>query len=211
MGRKPGIRQRQILELLLERRSGLSIDEIAAHTGISRTAVQQHFAVLEQRGYVEKAARNKTGGRPVQIYVLTDTGLNYFPKQYAWFSELLVQQLKNDLGQEAVSAFMSKLGDGLAQQLAVNFNGKPFAERLSGLLATMQDLGYQANASYDEASGITSIIALHCVYHDIAQQHPEVCQFDRTLLAGVLACDVEQVECMAEGDRRCCFKLQNGG
>lgn len=211
MGRRPGIRQRQILELLLQQRAGLSIDEIAAHTGISRAAVQQHFTVLERRGYVEKAARNKTGGRPVQLYVLTDTGLNYFPKQYAWFSDLLLRQLKNQLGEEALLAFMSQLGSGLAQELAVNLHGKPFAERLDGLLAAMQDLGYQASARYDEASGATSVVALHCVYHDLAQHHPEICQFDRALLAGVLACGVEQLECMAEGGRQCCFKLKNGG
>lgn len=211
MGRKPGSRQRQILELLLEQRCGLSIDEIAARTGISRTAVQQHFAVLEQRGYVAKAARHKTGGRPVQTYVLTDTGLNYFPKQYAWFSELLLRQLKNELGKEAAQAFMSKLGAGLARELAVNLDGKPFAERLAALMAAMQDLGYQASVAYDEAAGAASIKALHCVYHDIAQQHPEVCQFDRALLAGVMACNVEQVECMAEGGRQCCFKLKTGG
>ncbi|MGR8933081.1 MAG: helix-turn-helix transcriptional regulator [Gammaproteobacteria bacterium] len=208
MERKPGSRQRQILELLLARRGGLSIDEVAASIGVSRTAVQQHFTVLEQRGYVEKAARHKTGGRPVQTYVLTDIGVNYFPKQYAWFSELLLRQLKNEMGHEAVVAFMANLGAGLAQELAADLHGKPFAERLTALLAAMQELGFQANVEYDAAGNSASLTALHCVYHDLAQVHPEVCQFDRALLAGVAACSVEQVECMAEGGRLCCFKLK---
>jgi predicted ArsR family transcriptional regulator len=211
MGSKTGSRQRQILQLLLEQRAGLSIDEAAVRAGISRTAVQQHFAVLEERGHVKKAARNKTGGRPVQIYVLTDAGLNYFPKQYAWFSELLVRQLKSELGAEAVETFLSKLGAELAQELAATIDGKPFPERLAALLAAMRDLGYQASVAYDEATGAASIKALHCVYHDIAQKHPEICRFDRALLAGVLQCGVEQTECMAEGARQCCFKVKDGG
>jgi predicted ArsR family transcriptional regulator len=211
MGSKMGSRQQQILTLLLEQRAGLSIDAAADRTGISRAAAQQHFAVLEQRGYVAKAERNKTGGRPVQMYVLTDAGLNYFPKQYAWFSELLVRQLKSEMGVEATQAFLSKLGAELARELAANLDAKSFPERLAALLAAMGELGYQANAAYDEATGVASIKALHCVYHDIAQKHPEVCRFDRALLAGVLQCGVEQTECMAEGARQCCFKIINSG
>jgi len=64
-------RQQQILKLLLENKAGLSIDEIATALNISRSAVQQHFAVLERDGYIHAGVLNKIAGRLVQIaYVL---------------------------------------------------------------------------------------------------------------------------------------------
>ncbi|HEY5138751.1 MAG TPA: helix-turn-helix domain-containing protein, partial [Methylococcales bacterium] len=56
-------RQHQILEHLLENRTGLSIDALAKELDISRAAVQQHIVGLEGDGYIKKTALNKTAGR----------------------------------------------------------------------------------------------------------------------------------------------------
>jgi len=85
MSQEISSRQNQILKLLLENRKGLCIDNVADALDISRTAVQKHFAALENEGYIKKKTLNKTAGRPVTVYALTDKGINYFPKQYAWF------------------------------------------------------------------------------------------------------------------------------
>ena len=47
-----GDTQRQILALLLNRKEGMTVDQMADHFGIGRTAVNQHLAVLQQQGYV---------------------------------------------------------------------------------------------------------------------------------------------------------------
>jgi predicted ArsR family transcriptional regulator len=43
-----GQRQRELLEKLLHRKSGLTIDELAKELGITRNAVQQHALSLEK-------------------------------------------------------------------------------------------------------------------------------------------------------------------
>ena len=70
-------RQRQILELLLTNKAGLSIDEIASALDISRNAVQQHFTSLERDGYIQTGIMKKTAGRPVRTFVLTEAGVNW--------------------------------------------------------------------------------------------------------------------------------------
>ncbi|MEI7995269.1 MAG: HTH domain-containing protein, partial [Methylococcaceae bacterium] len=110
MAEKVGSRQQQILNLLLEKKTGLSIDEIATALNISRNAVQQHFTVLEKDGYIQTGVLNKTAGRPVRSYVLTEAGINSFPKQYAWFSDLILTDLKNELGTDAFQRYLHKLG-----------------------------------------------------------------------------------------------------
>jgi len=201
MTEKIGSRQQQILKLLLENKAGLSIDEIAAALAISRNAVQQHFTALERDGYIQTGGLNKTAGRPVRAYILTEAGINSFPKQYAWFSELILSNLKEEMGSEAFQRYLHKLGVSLSQNLLPQFEGKPSGERIDELLKIMEQLGFQAKAVD------SSIEACNCIYHDLAQKHEEICEFDRTLISSLLDKEIDHVECMATGGAVCRFKI----
>ncbi|MDP2097415.1 MAG: HTH domain-containing protein [Methylobacter sp.] len=203
---KISARQHQILEHLLENRKGLSVDELAKALDISRTGVQQHFVVLERDGYIKKSMLNKTGGRPVTIYVITDKGNNYFPKQYAWFSALVLGDLQQEMGAERFKAYMQKLGRNLADKLRERFDGKGLDERVDELVAIMAGLGFQVQVELDAEN--LHIKASNCVYHDLAQQHHEICAFDLALMSSLLDKDVEPLKCMAEGDCHCRFKIK---
>ncbi|SJM94610.1 helix-turn-helix transcriptional regulator [Crenothrix polyspora] len=205
-----GSRQRQLLELLLENKEGLCIDDMAKALTISRNAVQQHISVLELEGYLQAGELNKTAGRPVRRYVLTEAGINSFPKQYAWFSMLMLGDLKNEIGSEAFQRYMSKLGDNLSQSYKYRFTGKPADERREELLKIMDDLGFKTGSKTDlDSNDPTTIKAYNCIFHDLAQKHNEICQFDIALMTSLLEKDVELVECMAKGSGACCFKILN--
>jgi predicted ArsR family transcriptional regulator len=207
MAEKVGSRQQQILKLLLENKAGLSIDEMATALAISRNAVQQHFTALERDGYLQIGGFHKTAGRPVRAYILTEAGINSFPKQYAWFSELLVSNLKEEMGAEAFQRYLHKLGHALSQGFLAQFDGKPTGERIVELLKIMAQLGFQAKAVADDDD--TSIEACNCIYHDLAQKHQEICEFDRALISSLLDKKIEHTECMATGGAVCRFKVLN--
>ena len=203
-----GSRQRQILELLLEHKDGLCIDEIARALNISRNAVQQHIAVLELEGYLQVGELSKTAGRPVRSYILTEAGINSFPKQYAWFSTLMLADLKNEIGPEAFQRYMYKLGDNLSQSYKYRFTGKKLDERREELLKIMDTLGFKTGSKADSnGSDPTTIKAYNCIFHDLAQKHNEICKFDIALMTALLEKDVELTECMAKGSGVCCFKI----
>lgn len=202
-------RQQQILKLLLENKAGLSIDEVAIALSISRNAVQQHFAVLERDGYIQAGVLNKTAGRPVRSFVLTKAGINSFPKQYAWFSELILADMKNEMGSEVFQRYLHKLGSNLSQSLLPQFEGKQTGERIEALLKVMDGLGFDARNMTDSGNNEQTIEARNCIYHDLAQKHEEICEFDRTLISSLLDKDIDHVECMAKGGAVCCFKIIN--
>lgn len=202
-------RQQQILKLLLENKAGLSIDEVAIALSISRNAVQQHFAVLERDGYIQAGVLNKTAGRPVRSFVLTKAGINSFPKQYAWFSELILADMKNEMGSEAFQRYLHKLGSNLSQSLLPQFEGKQTGERIEALLKVMDGLGFDARNMTDSGNNEQTIEARNCIYHDLAQEHEEICEFDRTLISSLLDKEIDHVECMAKGGAVCCFKIIN--
>ena len=201
-------RQHQILEHLLENRNGLSVDELAKVLGISRTGVQQHFVVLERDGFIKKSTLNKTAGRPVTIYVITDQGNNCFPKQYAWFSELMLSDLQQEIGAERFKAYMQKLGGKLADTLRGQFAGRNLNERVDQLALVMTDLGFQVKVAIEPETERFNIQAGNCIYHDLAQKHREICEFDLALMSSLLDKDVEQLSCMAKGDCNCSFRIK---
>ena len=209
MAEKVGSRQQQILNLLLENKAGLSIDEIATALNISRNAVQQHFTVLERDGYIQAGVLNKTAGRPVRSYVLTEAGINSFPKQYAWFSDLILTDLKNELGTDAFQRYLRKLSSNLSQSLLPQFEGKQTDERIEALLKVMDGLGFNVRNMTDSGSTEQTIEACNCIYHDLAQKHEEICEFDKTLISTLLDKEIEHIECMAKGGAVCRFKIFN--
>lgn len=211
MLQKISSRQHQILKLLIEKRSGLSIDEIADALAISRTAVLQHFSAIENEGYIKKDTLNKTAGRPVTIYVITDKGINTFPKQYAWFSELILTNLQEELGPERFKNYMEKLGDKVAEKLQERFAGKNLQQRMDELLLVMSDLGYQVQAGQDTEPDQLDIRAHNCVYHDLAMKHQEICAFDLALMSNLLNQKMELLTCIAKGGCACNFRVKKPG
>ena len=203
-------RQHHILARLLENRTGLSIDALAKALDISRAAVQQHIIGLEGDGYIKKNALNKTAGRPVVIYGITDKGINYFPKQYAWFSDLILSELLQEMGAEGFKDYMHRLGIRLANNLRSQFEGKNLNDRVDELLLIMTNLGFQVTTGIEsEASKTTVIRANNCIYHDLAQKHNEICAFDLALMSSLLDKEVEHLSCMAKGDCACHFRIQD--
>ncbi len=202
-------RQHHILELLLENRTGLSIDAFAKILDISRAAVQQHVVGIEVDGYIKKISLNKTAGRPVVIYGITDKGINYFPKQYAWFSDLILSELRQEMGAEGFKDYMHRLGIRLANSLGSQFEGKKLNDRMDELLLIMANLGFQVTTGIESETGRSVIRANNCIYHDLAQKYNEICSFDLALMSSLLDKEVKQLSCMAKGDCACHFRIQD--
>jgi len=201
-------RQNQILELLLKHRKSHSINKISEELGISRTAVLQHFATLEKNGYITESESKKIRGRPAPHFVLTERGIKYFPKQYAWFSELLLKDFKKILGANAFRNHLKNMGMAMAQQLKEPLDELNKTGRLKKLIIIMTDLGYQANLiNKSENNPHTMIEAHNCVYHELAQTHPEICEFDIGLISTFLKQELELTKCLAKGGCACRFKI----
>lgn len=199
--------QHRILNQLLVNKNGLSIDELAKALDVSRNTIQQHFSVFERDNLIKRKQVNKTAGRPVTIYELTDLGINYFPKQYAWFSEVILSDLLEELGETGFAEFLSRLGNKMAGQLNSSIIGKTTPEKVAEAAKLMSDLGFQAQA-HTAQENTPVIQAVNCIYHDLAKRHQAVCGFDISLIANLVGKDIEHTRCMAKGDCLCEFKIK---
>lgn len=203
-----GDSQQQVLTQLLERKLGATLDELVATVGLGRTAINQHLVALERNGFVRKGAPRKSGGRPQNTYLLTEEGTNLFPKQYSWFSKLLIQTLREEFGEEQAAAYMYNLGVKSSASLIPRLVGKNRAERIQEIVKIMNETGFVASTIPSASpEKIPRVQCKNCVYHDLSKDYPEVCRFDIGFLSGLMGAEVEHQTCMQRGSESCSFRF----
>jgi DeoR family transcriptional regulator, suf operon transcriptional repressor len=159
------------------------------------------MVALEQLGYTEQASQRQTGGRPAILYKMSLKGFELFPKQYAWFSEIMLQTLRESGGPGVLEKWMREMGRSVARGLLPSLKGTSERERLEAVVSVMNQLAYEAKVV--EGSG--EIDATNCVYHALAARFPEVCEFDRELLRVLMEGSVDHKTCMVKGGGSCRF------
>lgn len=201
-----GERQRQLLLLLLHNKAGLTVDDLSVQLQITRNAVRQHLAALERDDLVKRGDTKPSGGRPEQLYLLSDRGSELFPRRYSWFSELLIEAIASEVGHDAVGAKLEQMGRAVGRQLSGSGQAAPdLGGRVAAMAKIMQELGYAARVA--EPPATQTIDASNCVFHHLAAKFPEVCRFDLGLIGTFADATVDHQECMVRGGRMCRFKL----
>jgi predicted ArsR family transcriptional regulator len=202
-----GRRQKDLLKLLLRHKEGLTVDELGSKLGVTRNAVRQHLAALESDGFLAAGETKATGGRPTQLYVLSQKGKELFPRQYSWLAQLMLESVKQEAGGDGLRKRLHAMGVKVGNQLrAQNPHLRTRQDRVLKLAELMEQLGY--NTASTTVLNPTVISADNCVFHDLALKDPDVCQFDLALLSTFSDSSVEHQECMAKGGHVCRFKFR---
>lgn len=202
----PGGTQRGLLRTLLHNKAGMTVDELTGALKVSRNAVRQHLTSLERDGLVSKGATRPSGGRPEQLYAITGRGQEIFPRQYSWFSEMLMGTLHSMLGNDGAATRLVEMGRSVGTGLAARLSQMAGRrERVAAAAETMRELGYEATFAAND--GNLDIEAQNCVFHQLAMKYPDICKFDLALLSSATGQHVEHRACMARGDLKCCFRF----
>lgn len=202
-----GARQKELLRLLLKNKAGMTADELCEGLNITRNAARQHLAALESDQLVTKGATRPSGGRPQQLYLLTDRGRELFPRHYSWFAEMLIESIRNNAGDEGLRERLRTMGEQVADRLRGQYALATRQERVEKLAEIMEQLGYTAQSRIG-ADGVPVIEASNCIFHHLALSNPDVCQFDLALLSNFTDSEVDHQECMAKHGNVCRFSLQ---
>lgn len=206
-----GSRQQALLKLLLKNKGGLTMDELSENLKISRNAVRQHVSALESNGIVTEGETRPSGGRPEQLYILTNEGKEFFPRNYSWLAQLMIESITQESGADGLKERLSAMGVGVAQQLlSQNAALKTREQKVEKLVEVMDMLGFSARNSTVEGD-VPVIEADNCIFHNLAMKKSEICQFDLALLSTFSDCAVVQEECMAKGGNVCRFKFESNG
>jgi predicted ArsR family transcriptional regulator len=205
-----GARHKEFLELLIRNKTGLTVENFSGSLGITRNAVRQHLATLETHAMVAKSVTRPSGGRPEQLYVLTDKGSSFFPRQYSWFAQLLIETVAQEVGEEHLGDRLAAMGEKVAKSLlAGDAQQNDLPTQVQKLAVVMEDLGYKIDRDAPaDKGGMPIIEAGNCVFHDLAKKRPHVCRFDLALLSTFTDSKVMHDECMVRGGNVCRFRFE---
>jgi predicted ArsR family transcriptional regulator len=195
-----GRTQQDLLNALLYHGSGMSIDELASHLAVTRTAIRQHLAALERDRLVLRGETRATGRRPEQLYQLSDHAREMFPRQYQLLANVLIEEVAGIIGPEALATLMRNMGRKLAAEREQDTVDE------ARIVHHMNQAGYEAQVFF-RSSGEKEIVAHNCVFHRLAAAHPVICELDLALIGALGGGEVEHLECMVRGGHVCRFKL----
>ena len=99
--------------VVLLRRSGRTVEELARALNLTDNGVRAHLAVLERDGIARQRGsvrRGSGGGKPAYVYELTSEAEELFPKAYEPVLGRLLDVLAQRLGPEESEALLRSLG-----------------------------------------------------------------------------------------------------
>ena len=191
-----GDTQRALLESLLHHPAGLTVEQLVNKVGVTANAVRQHLAALESEGFVVYEVRPVPRGRPQHAYRLSDRGQEAFPRRYKELAEVVIEELGEHLQAPALVRAMRRMGKRAAEGLGADRVPVQDTAKL------MDRLGYEATAT-----SASEIVAMNCVFHQLARRFPAVCEFDLGFMEAATGRKVEHRECMVRGGACCRFRF----
>jgi predicted ArsR family transcriptional regulator len=202
---------RRKLLLLLRKRPGVTVTELAAELELTGMGVRRHLDALQSEGLVETTTCDRKGlGRPAAGWRLSATGLELFPRRYDRVALEVLEDVADHAGQDAVDAVFTRRTDKLVAEYEAELAGADeLPERVAGLARIRDDAGYLAESSTD-GDGDLLLTENNCAVHRVAERYPVVCAQELALLRRVLGPDVEvtrEAHTMA-GDAVCRYRIR---
>ncbi len=182
-----------------------TILEIADEVGINAISVRHHLTSLQAASLVTAEEERHGVGRPRLVYFLTDRGMEKFPTRYYHLTNILLNQLKASMPESEVRDIFRNMAEKLSEDYKPAFEALKFEDKLVMLKSVMAKEGYELTVS---GSGNSyQINEISCPFYQIGKEHPEICLFDKSLIAKLLSIPEDQVEHIQNKENHCAFQI----
>ena len=182
-----------------------TINDLAEKAGISPISVRHHIASLEAEGLITSEEERHGVGRPRQVFLLTQTGIEQFPTRYVRLTIRLLEHLKETMPEAMINKLFIQMAEDLANDLSdgTEMQNLSMKERLDVVKDLLRQEGF--DIEWEKSENGYQIYEASCPYYYIGQNHPEVCAVDQILISKVLSVPAEKVKCILKGDNNCTY------
>jgi len=184
-----------------------TIIEIAEAVGINAISVRHHLTNLQAASLVSAEEERHGVGRPRLVYFLTDQGLEKFPTRYYRLTNSLLEQIKETLPEFEVKKLFKKMAAKLSDEYQPVFESLGFEEKLTLLKSVMAKEGYELD--WERSNEGYQINEISCPFYQIGKEHPEICLFDKSLIANLLSIPEKEIKHVRNGGNLCAFQIAN--
>ncbi len=196
----------QIIEYL-QRNGSATIKELEDLLNVTTTAVRQHLTTLQADGYIERRVVHAGVGRPHHAYFTTPRVQELFACHCDDLALTLLEELFQLEGQERTAQLLDRVGTRLAGKYASTVRSTLLHDRVDELARALNGNGILSDAIIGDGD-VIALRTYNCPFHELAQEHREICEMDRSMMEKVLGTDVSLSQCMLEGHAGCTFVVQ---
>jgi len=188
--------------VLLLRRAGHTVEELAQALSLTDNAIRAHLATLERDGFVRQLGERRGSGKPAYLYGLSPDAEQLFPKAYGPTLRQLLEVLHEDMTPDEVELLMRRTGQRLAE--GWDHPTGDLRSRLKMAVDVLNELG--GLAEIEQQEGMYYIHGYSCPLATVVPGHPEVCHLAETMLTELVGLPIQQC-CDGRDDAKCCFKV----
>jgi DeoR family suf operon transcriptional repressor len=201
--------QRAVL-YALKRRGEATAEDLAGSLDMTVSGARQHLSALADDGLVVSRAQPATAGRgrPRHLYRLTPHAETLFPKAYGELTNELLGYVA-DTDRELLDQLFAKRRETRVTNAQARLATKrTLGAKVAELTRILDEDGYLASWEKVEP-GVYRIVEHNCAIWAVAERYGQACtselEFIRTVLDGA---DVERVQHMIAGARRCAYEVR---
>lgn len=192
--------------VMLLRRAGRTVDELAQALDLTDNGVRSHLATLERDGLVRQHGTRRGAGKPAYTYELTSEADRFFPKAY---DEILVHVL-DVLGERLTPEQVGQVFAEVSRRLAVGRVAPDgdLRSRVAWGATVLRDMG--GLPEVEERDGAFLIRGYSCPIGSVVSRHPGACRLAEQLLSRVIGATVRE-RCERDGSPSCGFEVLHDG
>ncbi|WP_096202536.1 helix-turn-helix transcriptional regulator [Bacillus sp. FJAT-45350] len=198
----------QILDLL-KKHQQLTVADLAIHLGITEMAVRRHLNTLERDNLIQTNLVRQAMGRPTNMYSLTLTGQENFPRNYAMLTIDFLQDIEELSGKKVIKELFERRKERMRETYQEVLDKKTFEEKIKALADIQNKNGYMVE--WEKSDDETFIFKeYNCPISQIAKEYPVACECEQGLFKELLETeDIECEACMAtEEVPHCYYKIK---
>jgi predicted ArsR family transcriptional regulator len=189
----------------IQLRGKASIKDMAADLGVTASAVRLHLTQLQARGAVQVEKVREGVGRPYYVYSVTPEAHNLFHKDYGDLARLLLEEVQETQGSDALQGVLRRVGDRLAKVYQDQVLGRELSDRLVAWADLLDQRGIPVEI--EKTDGGFVFREYGCPYHNVAVDNRAVCEMERQVMARLLESGVKLTQCVLDGHRGCQFTI----
>lgn len=197
---------RQIVEHL-QRHGSATVKDLELLLGVTTTAVRQHINTLLNEGYVRRQTVHAGVGRPHHAYAITVKARELYACHCDDLALTLLEEVFAVEGPERAQMLLDRVGDKLARRYAGSVRSLGLVERVGEMAIALERRGVLTDILHEDADTII-LKAYNCPFHELAEQHREICEMDEKMMRSVLGTDVSLSSCIMEGHTGCSFVVR---
>lgn len=197
----------RIVKLLVGNRP-LTVADLIAATGVTRTAVTEQLNELVAAGFVERTIERLPGrGRPRHLYSATTAALLLlFASNQRLVVPAIWRAIRDLGGQELLRQVVARVTEIIADHYRPRITGQTPEERLRQVNDLLTEEGHLVEV-YEDAEGHLVLRKRTCPFISMYEESRTVCDVDIDLMSRIVGVPVQRTMCRHDGDPCCAFAI----